>query len=158
MSPRVGRMMARLDAPYPWRKVRLYEAGVVILALMLVVSIVLVQHRAGDLAFYQYTLTSKDVELPALIAHPGAYQGQRIHVIGVSGDIFVNDIENVFGLSSPSSASSDAQRVLVRTRAYAPASQRVEVWGVYEGVKAIKDGAPSLSLPTIRAEYVRGAG
>lgn len=150
-------MMARLDAPYPWRSVRLYEAGVAILALMLVVSIVLVQHRAGDLAFYQYTLTSKDVELPALIAHPGAYQGQRIHVTGVSGDIFVNDVENVFGLSSPSSPSSVAQRVLVHTRAYAPASHRVEVWGVYEGTRATEDGARSLSLPTIRADYVRDA-
>jgi hypothetical protein len=156
----VGWIMARLDSPYP-RKTSLPVAGIALLAIVIIIgAFVLLQHQSVDVAFREYALKTRSVDISSLAYHPELYAGQAVHTQGKTGDVILTDAGKQVVLSLPRAAQgtgSGGTEILVLTGADVPPHSLVDVWGTFAGAPSLDGTGAQESLPVLRADYVKSA-
>ena len=156
----VGRIMARLDRPYPWKTVHLVEMIALLVAVVLVGAFALLQHQAADVAFHEYALKTSFVDISSLATHPDRYRGQLVHTQGKTGDVVMTDAGKQVILSlplAPEGTGSAGPEILVLTGADVPSHRLVDVWGTCAGTVSLDGSAKQGSMTVVRADYVKSA-
>lgn len=157
-GPGVGRIMARLDRPYPWRSLRPVETITLLIAVVLIGAFLLLQHQATDVAFREYALKASSVDISSLATHPEWYRGQLVHTRGETGDVILTDAGKQVTVSLPVAAQGTgnaAAQILVLTGADVPPHTLVDVWGTCTGTVSLDGSGRQGSMTVLRAGYVK---
>lgn len=150
--------MARFDRPYPWRALRPVEAVTLLIAVLLIVAFVLLQHQAADVAFHEYALKTSFVDISSLATHPERYRGQPVHTRGETGDVILTDAGKQVTVSltvAPDGTGSAGAKILVLTGADVPSHRLVDVWGTCAGTLPLDASGSQGSMTVVRAGYVK---
>ncbi len=152
----VGTIMARLDRPYPGKALHAAAATLLLMAAMLVMGFFVLEHRAADLRFREYTAQASFVDIRSLAQDPRSVGTGPVHTRGYAGDAVLTDAGQqvmVWATAASRRSGGPGDQILVLSNGNVPANSLVDVWGTSAGTIRL-DAGGGTSITVLRAEYI----